>query len=157
MSELGHAVRLLGLLRLTLAEFDEAAAAFLANVAEQEAFESEHGVADAALFEEGGRLSTVVHLRVETYAALARMLLARLGEEEPRLDIDRDLHVRFGSPERPWTASVWATSGDAGISPGDGSALSLRELHELLEGHIDAARRNSNPGCGVDEAGTQEK
>ena len=133
MSDLGHAVRLLGLLRLARAEFDEATAAFLANVAQQEAFETEHGHADDALFEEGARLSTVVHLRVEAYAALARMVVRRLDEEEPRLDPDRDLHVRFGSPERPWTASVWAASGDAGISPGGGSGLSLRELHERLE------------------------
>ena len=133
MSDLGHAVRLLGLLRLTLAEFDEATTAFLANVAEQDAFESEHGHADDALFEEGARLSTVVHLRVETYAALARMLLARLDEEDPRLDTGRDLYVGFGSPEQPWTASVWAASGDAGISPGDGAGLSLRELHDRLE------------------------
>ena len=133
MSDLGHAVRLLGLLRLTLAEFDEATAAFLANVAVQDAFESEHGHADDALFEEGARLSTVVHLRVETYAALARMLLARLGKDDPRLNTGRDLHVRFGPPERPWTASVWTASGDAGISPGDGAGFSLRELHERLE------------------------
>jgi hypothetical protein len=133
MSDLGHAVRLLGLLRLTLAEFDEATAAFLANVAEQRAFEAERGHADATLFDEGGRLAVVVHLRVDTYAALARTLLARLGEDEPRLDPDRDLHVRFGSSERPWTASVWSASGDAGIRPGDGSGLSLHELHEQLE------------------------
>jgi hypothetical protein len=99
--------------------------------------------------EEGGMLAIVVHLRVETYAALARMLLARLDEDDPRLDPDRDLHVRFGSPQRPWTASVWAASGDAGISPGNGSGLSLSEPHALLERRTETAFRNSGRMRGV--------
>jgi hypothetical protein len=72
---LGHVVRLLSLLHHTLTELDEATAAFLANVERQDQLESALGAVDTALFEEGGRLSEVVHLRVETFYALMTVLL----------------------------------------------------------------------------------
>lgn len=72
---LGHVVRLLSLLHHTLAEFDEATAAFLANIEQQEAVEAAYGSPSKELFTEGGRLSVVVHLRADTFYALARHLL----------------------------------------------------------------------------------
>jgi hypothetical protein len=182
---LNHATRLLGFLSRTLTEVEEATVAFLANVERREAYEATHdGGVDPQLFEEGGRLSVIVHLRVETFHALARLLLDRLADAPTRyfgaaadlplsshrelqanlaafaeqkgqvvppgleakielmtatFFVDRDLHVSLPG-ERPYTASVWSSSGDAGMTPGDacaGESVALCELLEQLEQYVE--------------------
>lgn len=182
---LNHATRLLEFLNRTLIEVEEATVAFLDNVARQEAYEAAHdGAADPELFEEGGSLSVVVHRRVETFYALARLLLDRLADApiryfDPACEValsshceleanlaafakqrghvvppgfeaklagltatyfvDRDLHVRLPG-ERPYTASVWSSSGDAGMTPGDAvpdESVTLGELLERLEEYVE--------------------
>jgi hypothetical protein len=82
---LNHATRFLSLLTWTLTEVEEATAAFLENIAEQEKYEAGHkGAAQKELFAEGGRLSAVVHFRVDTFYALGRLLLDRLAESPER-------------------------------------------------------------------------
>ncbi|HEY3207458.1 MAG TPA: hypothetical protein VGJ58_10950 [Gaiellaceae bacterium] len=124
MNDRGHAARLLGLLRLTLAEFEEATAALLDDVRRQE-----------VPFEESLRLAQVVHLRVETFRALAWLAVERLGRPtelaEP-LRSDRDFHVRLDDGRTAMVASILADSGDAQIAPGS-AGVDLRDLIDRLE------------------------
>lgn len=139
MSDLGHACRLLGLTGLTLDEFDEARAAFLDNIRRQDAAGTTE---QDELFEEGGRLAVVVHLRIESFHAFAREALRRL-DGPPELvqlfDPDRDFHVRLDDGRTAMVASVLAASGDARTAPGS-EGVDLRELQRQLEA-VFATRR----------------
>jgi hypothetical protein len=97
-------------------EFEEASRGFVDHVLEAEADTSS---SHEELLERGWPLAVRVHLRAETFLALARLLLARLGEELPALDLDRDFHVRLADERRVFTATVWAESGDAEIRARD--------------------------------------
>ena len=155
MSEVGHAARLVGLLRLALPELEEAVAALVDNV-------RRHRTAAAAeqeqLFEEGGRLAVVVHLRAETFRALAKEAverLSRVSSPPPRLlaelvDTERDYHLRLGEGEDAVTASVLAASGDARTAPERdvGRGVDLTEALRLLESwfYCVAGSGRSSPG-----------
>lgn len=130
---LGHAVRLLSLLRLTLAELDEATGALVANIDHQDELEAVHGTRREALtleqqqlFEECGRLSVAVHHRVDTFFALARLLLDRVAQAV-ETDLRPTAGVRLtnaptarGTPRRG--------SPVAERSPGQGAAADRRGL-----------------------------
>lgn len=122
------------LLRLTVAEFEQASRAFVDDVLAAEA-DTTH--THEELLERGAPLAGLVHLRVETFLALALLLCERLDLDPlPELALDRDFHVRLADDRRAMTATVWAASGDAEIAPGtkDGSV----SLHELMS-RLDAA------------------
>jgi hypothetical protein len=95
ISGVNHGSRILAFLTHTLIEHEQASLALLENIREQERLEEQLAARGArprpvtperlvpeqrALFEEGGRLAEVVHLRTETFYALARVLLDRLAE-----------------------------------------------------------------------------
>ena len=93
------------------------------------------------LLERGAPLAVRLHLRAETFLALARLLLARLDAELPELDLGRDFHVRLADERRAFTATVWAESGDAEIAPGTrDESVSLGQLLSRLGAHVDALR-----------------
>lgn len=77
VSPLGHPLRLLSLLRRALDEFDAARLAFMADV---EVAETATGESEEELFERGARLAGIVHLRVEAFYGLARLLLDRTAQ-----------------------------------------------------------------------------
>ena len=153
LAPLNHATRLLHSLHRTLDEYEQAIAALIDNVERQERVDAS---ADSELFEEGGRLSTLVHHRVETFRAFARLLLDRLAEllegygaerapgRPPLLTElagDRDLHVVSVHGRRSVRSTIWSASGDAelkvfdpGETPGEG--VTLREWLDLLEGYV---------------------
>jgi hypothetical protein len=87
------------------------------------------------LLDRGTPLVRVLHLRVEAFLGLARMLCERLGLEPlPELALDRDFHVRLADERRAMTASVWADSGDAECGPvSRPGSVSLHELLSRLE------------------------
>jgi hypothetical protein len=87
------------------------------------------------LLERGAPLVQAVHLRVETFLALARMLCERRGLDPlPELALERDFHVHLADDRRAMTATVWADSGDAECGPvGRPGTLSLHELLSRLE------------------------
>lgn len=118
-------------------EFEEASRAFVDDVLEAEADTSS---SHEELLERGWPIAVRVHLRAETFLGLARILLARLGEELPDLDLDRDFHVSLADERRAFTATVWAESGDAEIAPGTrDDSVPLGELLRRLETYVDAA------------------
>jgi hypothetical protein len=158
VAPLNEAARLLSFLRTTVSELDEASAAFLQNIREQDDLEaSAHRDRDRAveLFEAGGRLAGVVHLRVEAFYALARQLLgalmqfaggadrlapsliARTEQLRAELATDHDRHVRLGDGARTMTASAWTSSGDCGMTPGTvHGSVAPADLLSTLEEHV---------------------
>jgi hypothetical protein len=159
---LNEAARRLSFMRATLVELDEASAAFLENIREQDALEASaqrDPDRESELFEAAGRLAGVVHLRVEGFYALARQLLDALTlfvdglaegadrlapnlvarEEQLRAELatDHDRHVRLGPGARTMTASVWSSTGDCGMTPGalEGSVV-LTDALSALEEHV---------------------
>jgi hypothetical protein len=138
INRLNHAIRLRHLLRLTLAEFGEASGAFVDHVLEAEA---DTASTHEELLERGAPVAVRVHLRAEAFLGLARLLLARLGDELPALDLDRDFHVRLSDERREFTATLWAESGDAEIAPGTrADSVRLDELLKRLEARVDTVR-----------------
>jgi hypothetical protein len=158
VAPLNETARLLSFLRATLSELDEASAAFLRNIQEQDDLEAsahrDRG-RERELFEAGGRLAGVVHLRVETFYALARQLLdaltqfaggpdrlapslvARTEQLRAELGTDHDRHVQLGSGARTMTASAWTSSGDCGMTPGTlPGSVALADLLSPLEEHV---------------------
>jgi hypothetical protein len=159
---LNEAARLLSFLRATLVELDEATASFLENIREQDALEASaqrDPDRERELFEAGGRLAGVMHLRVEAFYALARQLLdaltlfvdghaevadrlapslaARAEELGAQLATDHDRHVRLDNGASTMTASVWSSTGDCGMTPGalEGSVV-LTTVLSALEEHV---------------------
>jgi hypothetical protein len=181
IGDLNHATRLLDFLGRTHREFEEVSAAFVANLRRQDEMPDSR-----ELFEEGGRLSVVVHHRVETFVALARVLLDRVAQAIERyfgpapgvslathvelqsnlaafaehrglrgvpphlltraqllttqIVDDHDLHIRLLQGPPTMIASVWSSSGDAGMAPAGETGLgsiTLDELMNLLEEHVE--------------------
>jgi hypothetical protein len=95
---------------------------------------------DEELLARGTPIVHVLHLRVEAFLGLARMLCERLGLEPlPELALDRDFHVRLADARRAMTASVWTGSGDAECGPvSRPDTVSLHELLSRLEDYTRA-------------------
>jgi hypothetical protein len=139
---LNHAFRVRSYLLMTLADYSEACQAFLDNIRRQEALDN----ADVELFEEGGRLSVDVHRQIETFCVLARHLVEVLAPIAERAGLpahalstptERDLHVRLELGPPWFTASVWAATGDAGMSPGGHGTWTLGQWMDDLEDYLE--------------------
>jgi hypothetical protein len=150
---LNHASRLLHSLHVTVAEYEQAVAAVVANVEEQEHVDA---TVESELFAEGGRLGVVVHRRVETFAALSRLLLERVGgllaagqvpaELEAKASAlaelagAGDLRVVSAPGARQVRTTFWEESGNAQLSvlgtDETSDDLTLRGWLQLLEDYV---------------------
>lgn len=94
LSGLKHVVRLLGMVDMSLAECENATTAFLENIKKQEELENRILLAGRAravhpheldptqrrLWQRGARLAETAHFRIESFYALARLLLDRVAD-----------------------------------------------------------------------------